>query len=29
MYYLGGFVFAALAILLVVAFIRKFRQSNA
>jgi hypothetical protein len=28
MYYIGGFVFAALAILLVVVFIRKFRQSN-
>jgi hypothetical protein len=28
MYYLGGFVFAALAILLVVVFVRKFRQSN-
>jgi hypothetical protein len=28
MYYLGGFVFAAMAILLVVVFIRKFRQSN-
>jgi hypothetical protein len=28
MYYLGGFVFAAMAILLVGAFIRKFRQSN-
>lgn len=28
MYYLGGFVFAAMAILLVVVFVRKFRQSN-
>ncbi len=28
MYYIGGFVFAALAILLVVVFVRKFRQSN-
>jgi hypothetical protein len=28
MYYLGAFVFAALAIVLVVVFLRKFRQSN-
>jgi hypothetical protein len=28
MYYVGGIVFAALAILLVVVFVRKFRQSN-
>ncbi len=28
MYYLGGFIFAGLAIVLVVVFIRKFRQSN-
>jgi hypothetical protein len=28
MIYLGVFVFAALAIVLVVAFIKKFRQSN-
>ncbi len=28
MYYLGGFIFAAMAILLVVVFVRKFRQSN-
>jgi hypothetical protein len=28
MWYVGGFVFAALAILLVVVFVRKFRQSN-
>jgi hypothetical protein len=28
MYYIGAFVFAALAILLVVVFLRKFRQSN-
>jgi hypothetical protein len=28
MYYLGAFVFAALAILLVVVFLRKFRESN-
>jgi hypothetical protein len=28
MYYLGGIVFAAMAILLVVVFVRKFRQSN-
>jgi hypothetical protein len=28
MYYIGAFVFAALAIVLVVAFLRKFRQSN-
>jgi hypothetical protein len=28
MYYIGGIVFAALAILLVVVFVRKFRQSN-
>jgi hypothetical protein len=27
-YYLGGIVFAAMAILLVVVFVRKFRQSN-
>jgi hypothetical protein len=27
-YYLGGIVFAILAILLVVVFVRKFRQSN-
>ncbi len=28
MYYIGGVVFAAMAILLVVVFVRKFRQSN-
>ncbi len=28
MYYLGGIVFAVMAILLVVVFVRKFRQSN-
>ncbi len=28
MYYLGGVIFAVLAIVLVVAFIKKFRQSN-
>ena len=28
MYYLGAIVFAAMAILLVVVFVRKFRQSN-
>jgi hypothetical protein len=28
MYYLGAIVFAALAILLVVVFVKKFRQSN-
>ena len=28
MYYVGAFVFAAMAILLVVVFVRKFRQSN-
>jgi hypothetical protein len=28
MYCIGGIVFAALAILLVVVFVRKFRQSN-
>ena len=28
MYYIGGIVFAAVAILLVVVFVRKFRQSN-
>jgi hypothetical protein len=28
MYYIGGLVFAAIAILLVVVFVRKFRQSN-
>ena len=28
MYYVGGIVFGVLAILLVVVFIRKFRQSN-
>ena len=28
MYYIGGFIFAAMAILLVVVFVRKFRQSN-
>jgi hypothetical protein len=28
MYYLGGIIFAAMAILLVVVFVRKFRQSN-
>jgi hypothetical protein len=28
MYYIGGIVFAAMAILLVVVFVRKFRQSN-
>jgi hypothetical protein len=28
MYYLGGFIFAAMAIVLVVVFVRKFRQSN-
>ncbi len=28
MYYVGGIIFAAVAILLVVVFIRKFRQSN-
>jgi hypothetical protein len=28
MYYLGGIVFAVLAIVLVVAFMKKFRQSN-
>jgi hypothetical protein len=27
-YYLGGIVFAAMAILLVIVFVRKFRQSN-
>jgi hypothetical protein len=27
-YYIGGFIFAAMAILLVVVFVRKFRQSN-
>ncbi len=28
MYYLGGVIFALLAIVLVVAFMKKFRQSN-
>ena len=28
MYYLGGVIFAVLAIVLVVAFLKKFRQSN-
>jgi hypothetical protein len=28
MYYVGGIIFAAVAILLVVVFLRKFRQSN-
>jgi hypothetical protein len=28
MYYVGAIVFAALAILLVVVFVKKFRQSN-
>jgi hypothetical protein len=28
MWYVGGIVFAVLAILLVVVFVRKFRQSN-
>jgi hypothetical protein len=28
MWYIGGIVFAAMAILLVVVFVRKFRQSN-
>ncbi len=28
MYYLGAIVFAAMAVLLVVVFVRKFRQSN-
>jgi hypothetical protein len=28
MYYVGGIIFAVVAILLVVVFIRKFRQSN-
>jgi hypothetical protein len=28
MYYIRGIVFAAMAILLVVVFVRKFRQSN-
>jgi len=28
MYYIGGIVFAAMAILLVVVSVRKFRQSN-
>jgi hypothetical protein len=28
MYYIGGFVFAAMAIVLVVVGVRKFRQSN-
>jgi len=28
MWYIGGIVFAVLAILLVVVFVRKFRQSN-
>ncbi len=28
MYYLGGVIFALLAIVLVVAFVKKFRQSN-
>ena len=28
MYYIGGIVFAAMAILLVVVFVQKFRQSN-
>jgi hypothetical protein len=28
MYYLGGAIFAVLAIVLVVAFMKKFRQSN-
>jgi len=28
MYYLGGAIFATLAIVLVVAFVKKFRQSN-
>jgi hypothetical protein len=28
MYYVGGFVLAALTVLLVVVFVRKFRQSN-
>jgi hypothetical protein len=28
MYYVGGIIFAALGILLVVVFIRKFRQRN-
>jgi hypothetical protein len=28
MYYLGAIVFAAMAIVLVVVFVRKFRQSN-
>jgi hypothetical protein len=28
MWYVGGLIFAALAILLVVVFVRKFRQSN-
>ncbi len=28
MYYLGGVIFAVLAIVLVVAFMKKFRQSN-
>jgi hypothetical protein len=28
MYYLGGVIFALLAIVLVVAFVKKFRESN-
>ena len=28
MYYLGGVIFALLAIVLIVAFVKKFRQSN-
>jgi hypothetical protein len=28
MYYLGGVIFAPLAIVLVVAFVKKFRESN-
>jgi hypothetical protein len=28
MWYIGGIVFAAMAVLLVVVFVRKFRQSN-
>jgi hypothetical protein len=28
MYYIGGFIFAAMAIVLVVVGVRKFRQSN-
>jgi len=28
MYYLGGVIFAVLAVVLVVAFMKKFRQSN-